>query len=260
MIIRILNNATAEARRRNALNAKATMPDILLRSPSLKEQQLSLSNVMMQEIVCNEYRNDHDGIIARSSRQQLQELMSCVSSLRAFEDHLASTFAGGRFYPVLVDGDCTMHSMAVVVSVFEMHLPLQKASEDLRSILADFLEGLSAEVKLLYSIDEIIPALRRHGNFQGFSFQPVYMAFAFVYSISFLVMSQSTGPSYNYLVTEYSHVMSAQKFEVELTLLPPQLLPYEFCFAQSEVRQHTDIYIFPKPGKTIFILEDSIQF
>jgi hypothetical protein len=250
MIKRILDNAVAETRWRNSLNAKATMPDILSRFPLLIEQQLSSRNVMMQEIVCHEYRNDHDGVIARSSRQQLQELTSYVSSLRAFEDHLASTYAGGRFYPVLVDGDCTMHSMAVVVSVLEKHNPLEREPGDLRSILADFLEGLSAEVKLRYCIGEIIPALRRNGSFQGFSFQPVYMAFALVYSMSFLVMSQSTGPSYNYMVTEYSQFMSAQKFEVELTLNPQQSLPYEFCFAQSEVRQHTDIFISLKPGKT----------
>ena len=94
MILRILDNSIAETRRSISLNANATMPDILLHFPHLSMQKLSNRSVMNQEIVCYDYRNDHEGVIARRSRQELHELKSRLSSFHAFEDHLAFTFQG----------------------------------------------------------------------------------------------------------------------------------------------------------------------
>ena len=254
MLVRILEAEREEViQRRRWENAASNIPNTLQGQSFLDHHQISSRVVMNQEVVCYPFRNDHEGAIARSSRQLLQELRAKQTSSVAFIEELSSCHPGGRYYFMAVDGDCTFHSAIGALITCE-RIEETVTAGYLRRQIASFLENLPASCRKILHFDETIRSLRVDGNFQGIHFQLVYLAISIMFSISFTVMSQSFSPPFTYYTSDYTPAASSSALGLPFESRTKQSASSSLrvCFAQSEARQHTDLYVYS--GKSPFLL------
>lgn len=198
---------------------------------------------MEQRIICHPLRYDNDGPVARSARARLVTLLADLASRDAFDEHLLHTFPGGLYCSTRLDGDCTLHSSLAALSALQIRTTATNPHE-LRQIIADFLGALPGKFRHDCMVDEMIPNLRAAGNYQGIQFELVYMAMAYIFSVAFTVVSQSMGPPFVYTANYYDPGSSAQEFGLQVKPMPIPMSKSRVCFAQSESRQHTDVYIY----------------